>query len=480
MRRSICITQTWTSTSASRGGTEAPTWSRRSNGRHVCPKDARTAAEEPLARREIRKRRCWRIRRWWWTRHPKQQTLLEQTLFGMCRPAFSGPYNCSTIYNRVPANSDLKAYCGTATIKLEVNLCTALWAGFDPLSLALNGEHNMNQCLGVIDSSVDPPLIRYQLPVNDSRENPCRQSLQILDDVPDPAGPFASFSSVQSVVINGYIDTPGASEGEVSYATDLYYQFSCRYPLEYLLNNTKVVSSSVAVAMSEKNGSFINTLSMRVFNDSGYSYPLVVPPAGLGLRTKIYVEVKATNLTGKYVNCCFLLGLNILLDHCFATPSLYNSTDNEVFNFFTGCNVDPQTSVVLNGVSKNSRFSFEAFRFVLHKNLDKSSIYLHCIVRMCEPSKCLELFNSCPNGRRKRSLEPFGSESTGSATLSVGPIYSGREEKSSDALPYGSGSLESGVDRPTYSGLLMGIVLGITAIWSMGPTQLADGSLSAS
>lgn len=64
-------------------------------------------------------------------------------------------------------------------ITLEVNLCTAEWAGFDPNGLALNGERTNGQCKGIIDATVNPPVIRFQLPVNHSQENPCRQSLQV-------------------------------------------------------------------------------------------------------------------------------------------------------------------------------------------------------------------------------------------------------------------------------------------------------------
>lgn len=76
-------------------------------------------------------------------------------------------------------NDDLKVVCGVSIIKLDVNLCTAQWAGFDPTGLALNGMHNNSQCQGTIDTSVDPPVIRYQLAVNDSQSNLCRQSLQV-------------------------------------------------------------------------------------------------------------------------------------------------------------------------------------------------------------------------------------------------------------------------------------------------------------
>uniref|UniRef100_A0A667YBN7 Si:dkey-103g5.3 n=1 Tax=Myripristis murdjan TaxID=586833 RepID=A0A667YBN7_9TELE len=322
----------------------------------------------------------------------------------LLQPALS-VYNCSSLYERIP---DLIVECGTSVITLEVNLCTAQWAGFDPTGLALNGEHNKTECQGSIDTSVDPPIIRYQLPVNHSQENPCRQSLQVR------WCPVYSFSTIQSVIITGYIDTPSSDQGIISYSTDLYYHFSCRYPLEYLINNTQIVASSVSVATSDNNGTFIDTLKMSVYNDTNYNYPLMVPSTGLQLRTKIYVEVKAINLTGNF---------HLLLDHCFATPSSYNLTNNEQHNFFTGCSVDQRTSVISNGLSTNARFNFEAFRFVEHRDQDKSSIYLHCILRLCEPTKCQELLDGCTSSRRKRSSTPFGQESSDSAVVSVGPIY---------------------------------------------------------
>uniref|UniRef100_A0A4W5LAX6 Si:dkey-103g5.3 n=1 Tax=Hucho hucho TaxID=62062 RepID=A0A4W5LAX6_9TELE len=258
------------------------------------------------------------------------------------QPAFSITYNCSALYKRVPDNNDLTVDCGASMINLKVNLCTAQWAGFDPAGLALNGEHNKSQCQGLIDTSVDPPVIRYQLPVNHSQANPCRQSLQVR-------------GLLDSVIITGYLNTPKSSVGIISYATDLYYHFSCRYPLEYLLNNTQIVAINLTCDLPH------NSFSSLLF---------------------VYVEVKATNLTGNF---------NLLLDHCFATPSAYNMSNNEQHDFFTGCTVDSRSSVTQNGISKNSRFSFEAFRFVTHNNLEKSSIFLHCILRLCEPSKCQKL-----------------------------------------------------------------------------------------
>ncbi|XP_076591364.1 zona pellucida-like domain-containing protein 1 [Chaetodon auriga] len=360
-------------------------------------------------------------------------------------------YNCSSEYERTPDSSDLTVDCGTSVITLEINLCTAQWAGFNITDLALNGNHNTTECLGSVDTSVDPPVIRFQLPVNHSQDNPCRQSLQIVDEAPDPTGPFSSFSSIQSVIITGYIDTPRSDQGVISYSTDLYYHFSCRYPLEYLMNNTQIVASSVSVATSDSNGTFIDTLRMGVFNDTDYGYPLVVPSTGLELRTRIYVEVMAVNLTGNFY---------VLLDHCFSTPTVYNISHSEQHDFFIGCEVDQRTSVTSNGLSKIAQFNFEAFRFVQHRDQEKSSIYLHCILRLCEPSKCQELLTAC-NSRRKRSATPFGKESTNSATLSVGPLYMAKEDRPYSAAYSNDAAPER--DDVNVTGLVVGVVFGSAA-----------------
>lgn len=358
-------------------------------------------------------------------------------------------YNCSAQYNRVPDNDDLTVHCGTSMILLEVNLCTAEWAGFDPNGLALNGERNNSQCTGTIDTSVNPPVIRYQLPVNHSQENPCRQSLQIVDEVPSHTGPFSMFSSIQSVIITGFIDTASSAEGVISYSTDLYYHFSCRYPLEYLINNTQIVASSVSVATSDNNGTFIDTLSMSVYNSTNFTYPLTVPPSGLELRTKVYVEVKANNLTGNFY---------LLLDHCFATPSPYNQTNTRQHNFFTGCGIENRTTVLYNGRSKYSRFSFEAFRFVEHRDQEKSTIYLHCILRLCEPNKCQELLNSCNSNRRRRATEPFGSQAKDSATVSVGPLYTEALQSNPPSPSTYGGSEPLNKNNVNMAGVVLGVM----------------------
>uniref|UniRef100_A0A3Q3WLP3 ZP domain-containing protein n=1 Tax=Mola mola TaxID=94237 RepID=A0A3Q3WLP3_MOLML len=266
-------------------------------------------------------------------------------------------------------NSDLMVDCGTTVITLEINMCTAQWAGFNTSDLALNGNHNTTACLGSIDTSVDPLTTFHFCQIMFTL-------IQIVDEAPDPTGPFSSFLSIQSVIITGYIDTPRSEQGLISYSTDLYYHFSCRYPLEYLINNTQIVAK---VSMT-----FVEAWLLIVNCDS--------------------------------LAQCLVPSFHVLLDHCFATPTAYNTSQTEQYNFFTGCSVEQKTSVTSNGFSTAAQFNFEAFRFVQHRDQSKSSIYVHCILRLCEPSKCQEL-----------SLAPFGDESAESATLTVGPIYTSNQ-----------------------------------------------------
>ncbi|XP_066570330.1 zona pellucida-like domain-containing protein 1 [Amia ocellicauda] len=373
------------------------------------------------------------------------------TVLLLTRGSTAQLFNCSAEFNRVPDNQDLKVDCGPQVINLEVNLCTAQYAGFDPTGLALNSQHNISQCAGTIDTDVSPPVIRYRLSI--TQDNVCAQSFQIVNEGAGN-GIFSSFSNIQSVLIAGYIDTPKSSQGIISYSTDLYYYFTCRYPLEYFLNNTQIITSSVSLAMSDNNGSFISTLSMKLYNDSSYSSPLTVPDIGIPLQTLIYVEVSANNLTENF---------NVLLDHCFATPSPFNATGDDEHNFFIGCNKDVRTTIVKNGVGQKSQFFFEAFRFVQHRDKPISTLYLHCITRLCQPQDCQNLLASCSGNRKKRQTRAIGSTTTDSVTVSAGPLYT--KDLETIEQPYYLAQESQGTAQgPVLTGLVIGLMLATVGV----------------
>ncbi|KAG7265710.1 hypothetical protein CRUP_031874 [Coryphaenoides rupestris] len=204
-------------------------------------------------------------------------------------------------------------------------------------------------------------------------------------------GIFSDFSNIQTVNVSGLVRSQDPTTGTVTYNTELKYYFSCAYPLEYLINNTRLDVATSSIAVKDNNGSFISTLSMELFSDINYTSPLIIPQQGIELRTVVYVQVKATNLTDQY---------HVLLDRCYASTSPYPG-NTTYFNLFVSCSKDQFTTMLENGDSQNARFSFQAFRFIEQQNQTVSTYYLHCITRLCESSTC-SAFKQC--NRRKRDV----------------------------------------------------------------------------
>ncbi|CAB1316603.1 unnamed protein product [Coregonus sp. 'balchen'] len=260
---------------------------------------------------------------------------------------------------REPANTDINVYCGTKSMELHILLCPVYFGGYNETLMSLNAQYFKGECRGTPDWTVNPPVLKY------------------------------NFSITEEAVS------------------------ACNNKMKYLVNNTEMSVSGVSLAVKDSNGSFISTLSMTLYSDRFYTTQLKVPEGGLTLKTRIFVEVKATNLTGRF---------NVLLDRCFATTSPYpvNST---YYDLFVGCNRDGQTVMGVNGQQQEARFSFEAFRFVQHKNRTLSTFYLHCSTRLCERSVCTSLHQNCTDiisSRRKREVQD--TSVTDTATVSSGPI----------------------------------------------------------
>ncbi|KAL2077759.1 hypothetical protein ACEWY4_027263 [Coilia grayii] len=313
-----------------------------------------------------------------------------------------------------PANSDITVICGTDLIKLEILLCPLYYAGYNESLVALNGYFGKAACQGIPDFSVNPPVLKFSFSMTDESLSKCSQKVTITQET--GTGVFADYSMIQYVNISGVINSYDASGATIVYRQELMYLYSCKYPLQYLTNKTEASVSGVSLAIKDNNGSFISTLSMRLFQDVSYTYPLQVPESGLALKTRIYVEVRATNLTNRF---------NVLLDRCYATTSPFplNST---YYDLFVGCNRDIQTVMGVNGESQQARFSFEAFRFVQHVNRTVSTYYVHCATRLCEHFFCSTLQQNCTSsgfrGKREVVSDQGATSVSDTATVTSGPI----------------------------------------------------------
>uniref|UniRef100_A0A672NA40 Zona pellucida-like domain-containing protein 1 n=1 Tax=Sinocyclocheilus grahami TaxID=75366 RepID=A0A672NA40_SINGR len=314
--------------------------------------------------------------------------------------------NCYLFY--FTDNSDITVVCGTNRMDLQILLCPMYFYGYNESMVALNGQFGKPECRGTADWTVNPPVMKFhqsQLSLFNYRNS----SQQITEEI--GSGLFSDFSSVQSVNISGVVNTQDPNAGTITYRQEMKYLFSCRYPLQYLVNNTEMS----VLAIKDNNGSFISTLSMVLFEDYTYTTRLFIPPSGLMLKTRVFVEVRATNLTERF---------NVLLDRCYTTTSPYpgNSTS---FNLFVGCNLDLQTIMGVNGEQQLARFSFETFRFVEHRNRTVSTFYLHCTTRLCESSFCRSL-------RKRRAVQSAqGTSVSDVATVSSGAIITKVDGKNS-------------------------------------------------
>ncbi|XP_078512231.1 zona pellucida-like domain-containing protein 1 [Lissotriton helveticus] len=297
---------------------------------------------------------------------------------------------CNGTY-RTPAYTDILVSCGPQTIDLSIYLCPVYFSGYNETNLLMNGVGSSG-CVGRFDNSTGTPFAKFSFPINDST---CMSVFTINSTLGD--GVFKDFSNIQSVNISGVVRSKDFTLGVITYNPDLTYLYSCVYPMEYILNNTRMDVFGNSIAINSNNGSFISTLSMLLYVDSNYSRILSVPQTGIYLKTRVFVEVKATNLTNKF---------NVLLDRCYASTSPFPALSTSVYDIFVGCNKDPLTVINLNGDAQNARFSFSAFRFTEHSGMPVSTYYLHCITRLCLTTACagFKQGNCTSSFRRKRDI----------------------------------------------------------------------------
>ncbi|KAG5843863.1 hypothetical protein ANANG_G00155400 [Anguilla anguilla] len=69
------------------------------------------------------------------------------------------------------------------------------------------------------------------------------------------------------------------------------------------------------------------------------------------------------------------------------------------------------------------RFSFEVFRFVKHKNQKMSTVFLHCVTKLCRVDDCALLMPICGSRKKRDVLQKTEPSSvSGNAVITAGPI----------------------------------------------------------
>ncbi|KAM4700773.1 zona pellucida-like domain-containing protein 1 [Discoglossus pictus] len=350
---------------------------------------------------------------------------------------------------RSPEYTDILVTCGPQNIELYIYYCPVIFAGYNESQLYMNDIFNNPACQGVVDISSSVPFLKYTFSINES--STCASDFVITSNVGE--GIFQDFSNIETVNISGIIKSKDPTTGVVTYSPELKYLYSCTYPLEYLMNNTRLDVTGNKVAINSNNGSFLSTLSLQLFVDPNYGRQLVIPPSGIQLNTTVYVEVKAQNLTEKF---------NVLLDRCYASTEPY-PTNSTYYDLFIGCQKDKYTVITTNGQAQYARFSFSAFRFIEQYSLPMSTFYLHCITRLCETSTCSSFLPVC-TGRKKRAVRAASASSAVSEPATI--TSTGIVTSSDYAIP---GSSSNGISSVNSQEIVstavgLGIAVGFLAL----------------
>ncbi|KAI9516440.1 hypothetical protein NQZ68_015941 [Dissostichus eleginoides] len=132
-------------------------------------------------------------------------------------------------------NSDIEVLCGSQTVQLQILMCPVYFNGYNESLLALNSEHSKLQCKGTPDWTADPPVVKFNFSITEEGITFCSSQLTEVG-----SGLFADYSKVQYIGISGMVCSEDPGSGAITYHQEVMYRFSCRYPLQYLVNNTQM------------------------------------------------------------------------------------------------------------------------------------------------------------------------------------------------------------------------------------------------
>ncbi|XP_072322912.1 zona pellucida-like domain-containing protein 1 isoform X2 [Scyliorhinus torazame] len=299
---------------------------------------------------------------------------------------------------RAAKSSDLVVVCGQQSVTLSILLCPVYYSGYNEMMLAMNSVFTDPDCYGEAHWNLSIPVLHFHFPITDDIIGKCGNVFQVLDE--EFEGIFQETSPQQTMSVRGAILSQESADSMVTYTQGLFYQYSCNYPLLYLISDTQISVDGLSVAMRDNQGRFISTLGLELYSHS-YQSRLLIPHYGIPLNTTIFVAVMAFNLSSRF---------HLFLERCYASTSKILG-NGSTYNLFDGCVKNEKTSILVNGEAPYAHFSFQAFRFIEHSDLPLSTFYLQCAARICEISVCPSLpAQICSTAQSRRRRKAHGPE----------------------------------------------------------------------
>ncbi|XP_073491124.1 uromodulin-like [Aquarana catesbeiana] len=271
--------------------------------------------------------------------------------------------------------------CGLKNIEVRFSKCLMEKWGYNTSSI------HLRDCRGIIE----------------------RSNISYIAFITRPANGSCGGSSWNNGSVIKYTNTiylASSSDG-VIIRDEIPIDFYCDYPSNMEINLLTAISSYVVPFTINVAGTANFTITMGLFQDSGYTTPYAASQVWLNSSSILYVGVIVTGATG---SSPFVL----VMKNCYASPTADSSYGPRYDILTNQCpnKNDPTISVPENGVSLKGRFSLQVFKFLG----GFSQIYLHCQVGLCDTSNSYCAAN-CP------AMRLASVKSNNVKNITIGPIY---------------------------------------------------------
>lgn len=70
--------------------------------------------------------------------------------------------------------------CGTQYMDLSIYICPMYQALYNESMMVVNNEVNKLECYGTADWSVDPPVLKFRFPLNESSVSSCSNNFEVF------------------------------------------------------------------------------------------------------------------------------------------------------------------------------------------------------------------------------------------------------------------------------------------------------------
>ncbi|KAM4829316.1 pancreatic secretory granule membrane major glycoprotein GP2 isoform 1-T2 [Thomomys bottae] len=239
--------------------------------------------------------------------------------------------------------------CGAEEIKVKLDKCLLGALGFGEEIIAYLKDLNCNSVMQTEDGN-------WVFTTSPVRANACGNILE-------RNGTHAIYKNTLSLtsdfIIRDFL---------------LNINFQCAYPLDMKVSLQTALQPIVSSLNISVDGEGEFTVRMALFQDQSYTLPYEGVKVVLPVESMLYVgTILERGDTSRF---------NLLLRNCYATPTEDKDDPVKYFIIRNSCpnQHDSTISVVENGLSAQSRFSVQMFKFAGDYDL----VFLHCEVHLCD------------------------------------------------------------------------------------------------